>query len=80
MWPAATVLGSIGLENGEVGVALKGRVLLTLSTSSMLTSWAGGGGGQWPWRRISTELPGLRKILEREMRFVLKRKLLYEAA
>ena len=36
--------------------------------------------GGWSWRRIRAGLPGLRKILEREMRFVLKRKLPYEAA
>lgn len=69
----ATILGSMGLERGGVGLALNGRVLLTL-----LTSFHGGGVGAC--RRIRAELPGLRKILEREMRFVLKRKLPYEAA
>lgn len=39
-------------------------------------SWVGVGA----WRRIRAEFPGLRKIWEMEMRFVLESKLPYEAA
>lgn len=54
------------------GVALTGHVLLTLLTSSHEE-----GAGQ---NSIRVGIPGLRKLLEREMRFVLQRKLPYKAA